>query len=264
MTIIIIRFLISTFLLFLILTVSKQFVKIGKGHFKLFFWLAVCEPFLYFLSESHGLTFISATVGSVIVATIPVVISLAAWIFLKEKLSLINYTGIALSFVGVVIFVLANNGSTVTNPIGIVLMLFAVLAAVGYGVFLGKLIHCYTPLFIVFVQNIIGTLLFLPVFLISDIGHLPVGDQILAGLAPTIKLAIFSTVGSFVLFAIAVKEIGVARANVFTNFIPVLTAIFSFFIFSEQLSSRSITGMVVVVCGLLLAQLKIKKQIIEN
>ena len=264
MTIVFSRLIIATLAIIIYLYVAKKFVKIEKKDYKLFFWLSFCEPFLYFLGESHGLTMVSATVGSVIIATIPVVIAIAAWIFLKEKLGVINYVGIALSFIGVLVFVMNNNGELVYDLKGLILMFMTVLSAVAYGIFLGKLVNSYSPFFIVFVQNLIGTVLFLPVFLISDMGYVSHNLPALADFLPVVKLGIFASVGAFALFAVAVKDMGVARANVFTNFIPVLTAIFSFFILDEQLSVRSISGMVIVVCGLLLAQLRSKKQDIKN
>ena len=264
MTIVFARLVLATVLIVVYLFITKQFQKIKKGDFKLFFWLTVCEPFLYFLGESHGLTLVSATVGSVVIATIPIVIAIAAWIFLKEKLGIINYLGIALSFIGILIFILNKEGAFVYNPKGLALLFMAVLSAVGYGIFLGKLVENYNPFFIVFMQNFLGSILFLPIFLISDLPHINFGEIGTADLLPIAKLALFASVRAFALFAMAVKNIGVARANVFTNFIPVLTAIFSFFILDEQLTSRSITGMVVVICGLLLAQLKTKKQSTES
>ena len=63
--------------------------------------LATFEPFLYFIGESFGLTYVSATVCSVLISTIPVIATLGAWLIFKERLKLINYAGIILSFVGV-------------------------------------------------------------------------------------------------------------------------------------------------------------------
>ena len=42
--------------------------------------LAFFEPFFYFLGESFGLTYVSATVCSVLISTIPVFATIGAWI----------------------------------------------------------------------------------------------------------------------------------------------------------------------------------------
>ncbi|MBP5474324.1 MAG: DMT family transporter, partial [Bacteroidales bacterium] len=94
MTIVFGRMIIATITLGLFLLLTNKMERIRKEDRLLLIGLAFCEPFLYFVGESNGLTLLSATAGSVLVALIPVFVALAAWIFLKEKLRLINYIGI--------------------------------------------------------------------------------------------------------------------------------------------------------------------------
>jgi drug/metabolite transporter (DMT)-like permease len=53
-----------------------------------------------------------------------------------------------------------------------------------------------------------------------------------------------------------VKEIGISRANVFTNLIPVFTAIFSAIFISEIFTITKITGMAIVIAGVMVAQVR--------
>ena len=71
-TIVFIRLLIATTLLTAYLIITKKFMKIRKEDRRLFVMLAMFEPFFYFLGESFGLTYVSSTVGSVVISTIPV------------------------------------------------------------------------------------------------------------------------------------------------------------------------------------------------
>jgi drug/metabolite transporter (DMT)-like permease len=61
-TIVFVRLVISVVLLTSFLILTKNFMKIRKQDRKLFLILAVFEPFFYFLGESFGLTYVSATV----------------------------------------------------------------------------------------------------------------------------------------------------------------------------------------------------------
>jgi len=264
MTIVFLRLVIATAIIGCYMLITKRFAKIKKEDRKLFFLLAFCEPFLYFLGESHGLTLVSATVGSVIIAIIPVVISLAAWIFLKEKLSTVNYAGIILSFFGIVVFVMNNDGELIYNAKGMALMFTAALSAVGYGIFLGKLVPLYDSLTIIFMQSLLGVLFFLPVFLVTELKYVVANPFSGHDLLPVAKLSVFASIGAFALFTISVREIGVTRSNVFTNFIPIFTSIFSFFILGEQLTARNMIGIIIVICGLLLTQLKNGKKKIDK
>ena len=74
------------------------------------------------------------------------------------------------------------------------------------------------------------------------------------------ELAVFASCGAFILFAYSVRNIGITRANVFTNFIPVFTAIFSFILLGDKLTLQNIIGMVIVVTGLLMSQMNGRKK----
>jgi len=254
-TIIFFRLVISITILTTWLFAKKKFVRIRKEDRKFFFMLAFFEPFLYFIGESFGLTYVSATAGSVIISTIPVLATIGAWILFRERLRAINYAGIVLSFTGVLVFLVNGSGSLSFNPKGVALLGLAVFSAVSYNLILSKLVSNYAPVFIVNFQNSIGVLLFLPLFLIGDFKTLSDTPITLVSLLPIFKLAVFASCGAFILFAFSVRNIGVTRANVFTNFIPVFTAIFSFFILKEKLTAQNIAGMIIVVAGLFMSQM---------
>jgi drug/metabolite transporter (DMT)-like permease len=57
---------------------------------------------------------------------------------------------------------------------------------------------------------------------------------------------------------------GISKATVFTNCIPVFTALFSFILLSEKLSMQNIIGMFIVITGLFLSQLNGRKRIIDE
>ena len=264
MTIVFIRLVLAAFLLTLFIFLTGKYVRIKKGHKKLFFLLSLFEPFLYFIGESNGLTFVSATVGSVIISTIPVIATLGAWLILKERLRVINYAGILISFLGIVVFVLNKEGHFSFNTKGLGLLGLAVVSAVGYNLTLSRLVDDYTPFFIVFVQNIIGSILFLPLFLIFDLHHLIITPFSAEHFLPIIALSVFASCGAFILFAFSIKNMGITRANVFTNFIPILTACFSLMIFGDKLSVQNITGMLIVITGIFMSQINGHKKSIDE
>ncbi len=264
LTIVFIRLVIAVILLTTFLFFTRGFIRIKKEDRKLFFLLSLFEPFFYFLGESYGLTYVSATVGSVIISTIPVVATLGAWIFFKERLKLINYAGIVLSFIGVLIFIINRDGTVSFNIKGLVLLFFAVFSAVGYNLTLSRLVGTYNPVFIVTVQNIIGALLFLPVFLISDFHQFINTPLVIKSFIPILELSVFASCGAFILFAYSMRSMGITRANVFTNCIPILTAIFSFFILDDKLTIQNIIGMLVVIAGLFMSQMNGRQKKIDD
>jgi drug/metabolite transporter (DMT)-like permease len=259
-TIVFIRLVFATFIMLSFLFVTKGFMKIKKEDRKKFLMLALFEPFIYFIGESYGLTYVSATICSVLISTIPVFATIGAWLFFRERLSRINYAGIILSFIGVLVFLLNRNGTLSFNIKGLALLMLAVFSAVGYNLTLSKLVGDYTPVFIVCVQNIIGAVLFLPLFLILDYKNFISTPFTFGMFLPIIELAIFASCMAFILFAFSVGRMGITKANVFTNSIPIFTALFSFFILGERLTIQNITGMIIVIAGIIMSQVNTRKK----
>jgi drug/metabolite transporter (DMT)-like permease len=256
LTIIYSRLIISVVLLTLFLYFTGRFEKIRKKDWKFFLLMAFFEPFLYFIGESIGLTFVSSTTASVIIATIPIFAAVGGWIIYKERLKVINYAGIALSLAGVIIFVLDSSGALRLDPRGLALLFLAVVSASGYTLILKKLAGNYHPIYIVNVQNIIGAVLFLPVILIFELQHLSNFVFNSRSFIAIAELAVFGSCGAFILFGFAVRKLGVTRANVFSNLIPVFTAIFAFIILKDRFTIQNIIGMMIVITGLFLSQWK--------
>jgi drug/metabolite transporter (DMT)-like permease len=57
---------------------------------------------------------------------------------------------------------------------------------------------------------------------------------------------------------------GITRANVFTNSIPVFTAVFAFFLVGDKLSIQNLIGMAIVVAGLFMSQVDHKNKNIDE
>ncbi|HAM10296.1 MAG: hypothetical protein A2X05_16610 [Bacteroidetes bacterium GWE2_41_25] len=255
-TIVFLRLVFAVILLTSYLTITKRFVKIRKEDYKLFLMMALFEPFIYFLGESYGLTYVSATVCSVLISTIPVFATIGAWIFFKEKLKVINYLGIILSFIGVLVFIMNKDGSISYNIKGLALIFLAVFAAVGYNLTLSRLVDHYSPIYIVNVQNVIGAILFLPLFLTMEIKSFAGLTLNFRMFLPVMQLALFASCAAFILFAYSVRNLGLLKANVFTNSIPLFTALFSFVLLGDKLTIQNLIGMIVVVAGLYMSQLR--------
>jgi drug/metabolite transporter (DMT)-like permease len=147
---------------------------------------------------------------------------------------------------------------------GLGLLMFAVVSAVGYNLTLSHLVGSYSPVYIVNVQNVIGAILFLPLFLIFDYTHFINTPFTLKMFTPIVELSVFASCGAFILFAYSVRNMGISKANVFSNIIPVLTALFSFLLMGDKLSVQNIAGMVIVIAGLFMSHIDVKDKRIDE
>jgi drug/metabolite transporter (DMT)-like permease len=191
-----------------------------------------------------------------LISTIPIFVGIGGWIFYREKLKAMNYIGILISFIGVMVFILNRDGGLTLDPRGIGLLFLAIFSAVGYTLILKKLAGSYNPIYIVNVQNIIGTILFLPIFIVFEVKHLNSIDFNFRSTIAVIELAVFASSGAFIFFGFAVRKLGVIRSSVFANLIPVITAIFAYFMIGEVLTGQKALGMIIVITGLFLSQAK--------
>ena len=162
LTVIILRLVFSSVLLFVFSLSVRRLQIPSRKDAGIFLLLAFFEPFLYFMGESYGMKFVSSTVAAVIVATIPLFAPLFAWYFFRERVTLMNVAGLAASFIGVSLVVTNPDFSFSASPKGVALEFLAVFAAIAYSTVLRKLSFRYNTFTIISFQNLIGIFLFLP------------------------------------------------------------------------------------------------------
>ncbi len=254
-SIIFLRLFVSIFFLFGFAFLFKRLGRIKKKDQKWFLLLALLEPFFYFLGEAFGLTIVSATVGAVIISTIPLFVPFASYFIYKEQLTLMNRIGLVISFVGVLMVIFAKTEGLQASPKGVLLMFVAVFSAVGYTMVVKKLAEEYNPITITSYQSLYGLLMFIPLILILKEPVLDMKEATKTSLLAVTYLGVFGSGICFILLTIGIRELGAAKANVFGNLIPVVTAILAYFLLKESMPMLKILGILAVIGGLLMSQI---------
>ena len=266
-TIIFSRLLIASFLFLLIcLLFFRKELKIARQDIPTVFAFSCFEPFLYFMCETYSLTRCDASVVSIIVATIPIATAFLSMFYFKENFTRLNMFGIFVSFTGIFIMLFPAFLNATISVLGVILAFGAVLSSVGYMFFLRKLPEKYNPVTIITYQNLIGLGLFTPLlFLINDTAEIP--HQIVALFSAPylyylVSLAILCSALAFMFYLQGMRHFGIGKANTFTNLIPIVTAILSFFLLKEEFPLYKIFGIIIVIIGIFLVQKKKKAAII--
>ena len=256
------RLAVSLIFLFGFALLFKRLKRIQRGDLKWFLFLALSEPFFYFLGEAYGLTRVSATVGAVIISLIPLIVPFASYYLFREKLTFMNYIGLGISFGGVLLVVLVRSGGISADIKGVLLMFIAVLSAVAYTMIVKMMADRYNPITITAYQSLYGLIMFIPLFLILELPHLDLSRVNTNSLIAVGYLGVFGSGICFILITIGIRELGAARANIFGNLIPVVAAIVSFILLKESMPLLKILGIFLVIVGLFLSQagsLKVKR-----
>lgn len=260
LTTVLFRLLISSGLMLVFTLLSRKLQRIQPGDLKFFVLLAFFEPFLYFMGESYGLKYVSSTVASVIVATIPLFTPVVAWYFYKEKLSKTNLFGLVITFFGVSLVVLDSSFNFTASPLGVALEFLAVAGAIGYASLLKGISHRYNTFTIITYQNLVGAIFFLPFWIgfeAKDFTSIPFHAEAFWAI---IKLAIFASTFAFILFTYSVRNIGINKSNIFINIIPVFVAVIAYLVLGDRLNFHQMVGIAIVISGLFLAQINWKRK----
>ena len=210
------------------------------------------QPLLYFLAENIGLQFVSASIASIIIATIPVFTPVLARPILGERVRPLTILGLVLSLVGVAAIVLERRIEAQFTAGGLVLIFLAVFAAVGYTISVKQVSPRYRPLTIVKLQSLVGLPVIFVIPLLTE--GLPSSLPDAEVIAHLLYLGIFPSSLAFVFLSAGIRALGANRANVFVNLVPVFTALVAWLLLGEVFTLQKVVGMAIVIAGVLAAQ----------
>ncbi len=252
-SLIFIRFGIAS-VFFIVLMAWRGFPRFSpKDHLKVFI-IAIFEPWLYFIFETTGLQYSSASKASLIIATIPIFVLVLSTVFFKEKAGFRKIAGIGISLVGVSILIVGDpniNPQVGSVMLGDFLILGAVISAAFYIILVRSLGKTHSVIQITGMQIIYGALLFAPEFFweLPDIKWTDTNLQAVLALA---VLTLCATIGAFLCYNFALSRIPATTASIFLNGIPVVTAIAAWALLGEQLTLFQITGGFIVLLAVYL------------
>ncbi|GAA4284842.1 DMT family transporter [Brevibacterium daeguense] len=177
----------------------------------------------------------------------PALIAVVAVIVARERLRPAAVLGLGLSLLGAVIVLLRFDGGAVALDFGIgtVFMLGAVAVWVAYTV-LGKLLDS-PPISATAVQALFASVILIPVTLLLQAPG-PADGATWLGVA---FIAVFPSVLSYLMWNLAVRGVGAARAGIYLNLIPFFTAVIGLFI-GVPITWMQVLGGILVVTGVVI------------
>ena len=215
-------------------------------------WIHIVQALLgmvgYTLLLYAALDTTSPVNASVISAINPAIIALAAVVLLGESIRRSGVLGIAISFVGVVIVVLLGGAGGLSNvrivP-GDLLVIGAILVWTAY-VIISRRIKT-PPITATTVQVGLSAVMLVPVMAVVGIQAQPSAEG-WWGLAIII---VFPSALAYLLWNVAVSQLGPSRTGVFLNLLPVFTAIIAVSL-GDALTVWQVIGGIVVLAGVYL------------
>jgi drug/metabolite transporter (DMT)-like permease len=203
---------------------------------------------VYHVGLNAGEVSVPAGAASFIIASVPVFSTLLAVIFLGERLTLLGWTGVVVSFLGVSLISLGTGSGLRFEPAA----LFIVLAAIGESLFFvlqKPLLSHYTGLQLTTYTIWTGTV-FMMVYLpglVRQVGRAPMGS-----LVAVVYLGIFPAAIGYVLWSFALSRADVSRVTSALNVSPVLSLVIAFILLRELPTAVSLVGGIITLTGVVL------------
>jgi drug/metabolite transporter (DMT)-like permease len=223
--------------------------------------------FLFSIAMLFGVSMTSAVSAGVIMATIPAVVAVMSWIFLRERIGLRVWAAVACGAIGIGLLALSKGEQSVHIPQGVesdfthdkallgnVLVFVAVLCEAAYAVIGKRLTGALTPKRITALINLWGFLLMTPMGLYAA-WHFEFAAVSTTAWLLLLFYAMAASVWTVWLWMTGLKGVPAARAGVFTVMLPISAAVVGVLVLGESLSSMQALAFAIALLGVLLATL---------
>lgn len=227
--------------------------------------------FLFTLCMITGVSMTSAVSAGVIMSTIPAMVAVMSWMFLKEHIGLRVWSGIAFGALGIALLSLAQVPGTPpsgdaasaaqSGPVwlGNLLLFGAVLCEGAYAVIGKKLTAVMGPKRISAVINLWGFVLMTP-FGLYTAWHFDFTGVSFDMWALLVFYALAASVWTVWLWMTGLKSIPASQAGVFTVMLPISAALVGVVVLGESLSGLQMVAFALALSGLLLATLPTRER----
>lgn len=245
----------SVFLLLFTLKIEGKLPKIKRGQIIPIVLLGMIGIFAYNVFFFKGLKIIEASRAALIVAIVPIFIAIFSSCFFGEKLNLIKVVGIITSVIGVIIVISRGSPMEILNGNlgwGELCIFCCVLSWTTYSLIGKAMMTDLSPLVLIAYSSVIGAVgLFVPAYfngVIQNLTHYSAMEWL-----GILYLAIFGTVIGFVWYYEGINIIGLTRASLFINFVPIFAILLAFLILGEPITLSLLIGTILVTFGVYLA-----------
>lgn len=247
------RFLMAVIAMTLLILIGIIKVNYRGKNIKLLIAVALWQPVLYFIMETWGLKYTTSSEAGVMMAFIPILVTILAGVFLNEKPTKLQSLFILMSVLGVVMIVLMGNETKTGGQLkGIIFLIIAVFSAAMFNIFSRRASRNFTPIEITYFMMCLGLLVFGGVFFINGLrgGNLnlipKMGREVWISI---FYLGVVSSVIAFLLTNYNLSKLKASQSAVFANLTTVVSVVAGITIRHEPFSLEKVFGTVMIILG---------------
>ncbi|MDP3730992.1 MAG: DMT family transporter [bacterium] len=251
------RFALASLFLAPFFLAETRKIKIDKKDFPKLTLIGVLIITLNIAFFFTGIQKTTAINASVLTLVIPMLSVLLGWLFLKEKVYLINLAGIFAGLMGALIIVGVPKAifgeASSQSLIGNFLIILASVVWVTGAIISRQMLQKYSSLTVVAFAFLIGMITFFPLAAFEYIENPGWTNRItLVGLLGLLYMTMLSSVSAYFLFEWGLAKTNIITANLFQYIEPFVATTLAVLILSESLSIDFAIGAILIAVGVFL------------
>lgn len=245
------RYILLSSCLFILMKITgkKDFIPPKKSWVPLML-MGFCGVTLNNGAQFTGLQYSTVANATLIAAMTPAVTSILAFIFIKERLSFLQWIGIIISIVGTLFLITNGNiDMIIHNSFNIGDLLFFVAQA-------SWSIYCLISIRVMKALSILSMTAWAGIFgaiFIAIYGYFSCGLFIPhlsnTAIISFVYIILIGGVGAMMSWNIGVKSVGASKASIFLNIMPIVGIITASFILEELITVNEAIGAVIILLG---------------
>jgi len=199
-----------------------------------------------------ALNFTTATNTSLINATQPTITALLCWIFLRDRLSPIQWGGIIIAFAGVAQMILRGDWQafdSLSFDRGDLIVLLAMFGFAGYAINIRKIPGEFSAIQSLFAVIIFGIIPLLPFYIAETLIYKPMFFSWQTILI-VVTLSLLVSVAGMLMWTRGNQLIGPNRAAIYMNLLPLFGAILAVIFLQETIAVYHLVGGALIVGGM--------------
>lgn len=221
-----------------------------RAHGRRFLALGVLNTAFPFSLFAFAALTVTAGTAAILNATAPLFTALVAWLWLRERLTLLQWLGMAVGLAGVAWLSLGHTHGALGGTV--LAIAAALLASLSYGVsasFVKRYFSGVRPLAVAAGSQLAAALLLAPfALLLWPVRAIPATDW-----AAAAALGVFCTGLAYILYFRLIARVGPAQAMTVTFLIPAFAMMWGFLVLDEAVTPTMLAGCAVILAGTALA-----------
>ena len=214
--------------------------------------LGVVQPVAYFFCESYGIAMTNASFSGVIIALVPIVGLILGAICLGERATGRQVVWSLVSIAGVIVMTLLQSAECEIRPLGVLLLLGAVLSGVVFNIISRSIADRFSAFERTYVMMLIAAVVFAslaiwenranPAALFAPLESLPF-------MSSMGYLALVSSIGAFMMLNFANNHLPVAKTTAFCNLTTVISVFAGVVFLKEPFSAVMLLSAAMIIMG---------------